>query len=126
MRPCKVCGCPTLPAATWKAAEQALRDVWKAAGARSHQGRGLCSVCYRRARQGGTLADHERRNQPLAVILEEWDHLADPMLPVKQEAARLAPQLGIRAQRLENIIYAHIGSRYAGGWGERFKGRRAA
>lgn len=83
--------------------------------------RGLCPSCYARARRNDTLFDIERHNQRLADILEEWKYLADPLIPVRAEARRLAAQLHISPTRLENIVYAHIGSRFDGGHGERIR-----
>ena len=83
--------------------------------------RGLCPSCYARHRRNGTLDDFERANHRLEDVLEDWEMLADPLVPVRQEARRLAPQFGMSAERLENIVYTAIGSRFESGWGERIK-----
>ena len=87
-------------------------------------GRGLCNSCYAGHRRAGDLWRWGRVHQPVVVTVEEWEHLADPTRPVREEARRLAHRLGLTPERLENIVYAEVGSRFEGGHGERYRGPR--
>lgn len=121
-KPCTACETPTIALSRWKKASADQRATWTAEGRRSRQGRGLCSRCYRRSRENGTLIDFERHNRPLEEVVEEWAHLADPLIPIGREVARLAPQLGMKEKTLGRAVWeAGFRSRFHGGWGERVK-----
>lgn len=90
-----------------------------------NEARGLCRSCYRWARTHNALHKYERVNQPRGEILHDWAHLADPLRPLKEEIARLAPRLGLTEKALESRLHrAGIRSRYQGGWGQRPKDNR--
>lgn len=126
MTACQHCGRPTMPRTRWKALSAAERKAlmgpgprWGGApglGMRSMEGRGLCSTCYPKFKD-----DYDRSNRRLEEVLEDWEHLAEPMVPVRQEVRRLAPRLGMKPKTLEKIITMHVGSRFQGGAGEKLK-----
>lgn len=113
---CAHCGRGVISNSRWRQAAPEARAEWKRENLARMVGRGLCTSCYPKHRD-----DYDRTNHRLEDVLEDWDMLADPLVPVRAEATRLAGQFGMNARRLENIIYAHIGSRYEAGWGERIK-----
>lgn len=79
-------------------------------------GRGLCAACYPKHKD-----EYDPANRPVEQTLEEWRFLADPLVPVRKEARRLAGPLGVTPRRLESIVTMNIGSRFEGGHGERIK-----
>lgn len=118
MKPCAHCGRPTIPRCQWRALTPDERAAQTAHKVSIHQGRGLCTKCYR---QPAIRDEYDRTNQPLETVLEEWRYLADPMVPVRREVRRLAPRLGMKEKTLEKIVTMNIGSRFESGHGERFK-----
>lgn len=105
-----------MPRSAWKALSAAERDAQKAQNVRSMEGRGLCSTCYHEHRD-----EYDRVNRPLADVLEDWDDLANPLVPVRREVRRLAGRLGMKEKTLEKIVTMHVGSRFQAGHGEILK-----
>lgn len=98
------------------------RAAWRADGLVALQARSLCTGCYGWAIDHDALADFERRNRPVAELLEDWNHLADPLKPIRSEARRLASQFGMSWRDLErSVSRAGVRSRFHGGPGERIK-----
>lgn len=119
---CVECGTPGRSAYQFRKATPETRDQWRRDGLRRIEARGLCQQCYRAAMDAGTLADYERRTRPRGEILEDWELLADNMVPIRTEARRLAPQFGMTVDALEAALRrAGVRSRFDGGHGERFR-----
>lgn len=102
--PCRSCGCKLVTTGTWRAADSDQRAIWNAAGLREHKGRGLCSRCYYRHRQDGTLADFERTTMPEDMVVAEWHRLDDGDGSRAQRVQRLAPRLGMKPDALERAL----------------------
>ena len=113
---CARCERPIIARTQWRRHTPEERTALTAENVSIHQGRGLCSPCYRHHRD-----DYDRTNQRLADVLEEWTYLAEPLAPVRQEVRRLAPRLGMTPKTLEKIVTMNIGSRFQGGHGEIMK-----
>ena len=63
---CNACSRPMMPDHGYRASRPEAR-----VGIRRHRARGLCSGCYESARLDGTIIDHEPRNNPRDVLLDE-------------------------------------------------------
>lgn len=113
---CAHCGRGVLPASRWRRATADERAAWKRDNLSRMAGRGLCGACYPKHKD-----DYDPRNRSVDETLAEWEWLADPLVPLRAEALRLAPQLGLAPHRLETIVSTNIGSRFEGGHGERLK-----
>lgn len=121
-KPCVECGRPGLSAYQFRTTDPDTRVRWRDQGIRRIEARGLCQPCYRTAMRAGRLTDYERRNRDRAEILEDWELLAEPMVPLKREVRRLAPQFGMTEDALEAaLLRAGVRSRFKGGHGERLK-----
>jgi len=119
---CARCLRRTLPADRWRKVDKATREAWRADGLVAMDSRGLCRTCYSWATKHGKRLDYERRNVPTAELLEEWEHLADPLRPVLEEVKRLAPRLGMKEKTLAQALHrGGVRSRFEGGHGERVK-----
>lgn len=60
----------------------------------AHDGRGLCSSCYKRADYHGQLIDHPRRTRTRDEVLEEWDWLRRAGVPWQHAHERLGMTAG--------------------------------
>jgi len=110
---CARCSCSGRSAYAFRKATPETRAAWLASGVRRIEARGLCQPCYRVERMAGTLDRWERRNRSQEEIVEEWSHLADPLLPIRQECRRLAAQLHMDWRALEQAVFrAGIRSRF--------------
>lgn len=119
---CARCRRRTMAKAQWRSHTTTERRTLLSRGVASRGGRGLCEGCYRWAFENGRLIDYERVNQRTADVVEEWQHMADPLRPLREEIRRLAPRLGMVEKTLEQALHrGGIRSRYEGGHGERVK-----
>lgn len=119
---CVECGQPGRSAYQFRKATPEQRVAWRDHGIRRIEARGLCQPCYRDARLDGRLTDYERRNRDRDEILEDWHLLANPMVPLRTEVRRLAPQFGMSEDALEaSLRRAGVRSRFEAGIGERIR-----
>lgn len=97
----------------FRKASPKLRAAWRSLGLVTLQARGLCVGCYKHESLNGTLDQWDRRNRSQGDILEDWQHLADPLLPIRQECVRLASQFGMDWRSLERAVHrAGVRSRF--------------
>lgn len=112
-RDCARCRRRGLSAYTFRRADPDQRNAWRTEGLVRLEARGLCQSCYRWATTHDRLVDYERANRPAAELREEWEHLADPLLPIRTECRRLAAQFGMHWRDLERAVSrAGIRSRF--------------
>lgn len=113
IKTCAKCERRGRSAYAFKRATPEQRAVWRADGLVTLMARGLCVGCYKHESVAGTLDEWERRNRAADEILEEWLHLADPLLPIRQECHRLAGQFRMDWRALEQAVHrAGIRSRF--------------
>lgn len=63
------------------------------------QGRGLCSVCYAKARRSDALLDVPRRLRSRDEVAEEWQHMGGPVGGVT--LGEFAAQMGMSVRAVE-------------------------
>ena len=105
--PCRAAGCDRrmVSRRVWDKATRERRAELAAQGVHKHQGRGLCSRCYSRARAAGTLEDYPATVYTRAEVLDEWQAAGlDRTLSRAERCRRLAPRLGMSFAALERAL----------------------
>lgn len=88
-RRCTTCGYPLV-----------VRGDTVAAGWRTHSGRGLCTICYRRAHHRGDIIDHERVSRRRDDVLDDWETLRSAGVGRVDAARRLGMTVAAFGQSL--------------------------
>lgn len=102
---CQPCGRLMVRATDWRTATAEERAEQRKAGRDSHQGRGLCSRCYRDAHRAGTVIDFPRSTQDAVDVLEEYEAMEHRAHQSQASRCReLAPRLGMTWQAVEKAV----------------------
>ena len=100
MDTCDDCSDELVPLADWMRLTLPERRLARQRGKARKAGRGLCERCYMNRRNRGTLIDAPRTTVPREHVLDEWRHLVDRERTAKENAAAIAPRLGMTPDAL--------------------------